>query len=62
MGSNGAHLTDRVSKYVKNAVSSCAVKDWQWLAARLAERLTHRDRGLLWYGIIAVVIMVIGTA
>jgi hypothetical protein len=48
------HLTDRVSKYVKNAVSSYAVKDWQWLA-RLMERLTHR--GLLLYGIIAVVIM-----
>ena len=49
-----AHLTDRVSKYVKNAISSYAVKDWQWLA-RLVERLTHR--GLLWYGVIAVILM-----
>ena len=30
------------------------VKDWQWLA-RLVERLTRR--GILWYGVIAVVIM-----
>lgn len=35
-------------------MSSCAVKDWQWLA-RLMERLTHR--GLLWCGIIAAVII-----
>ena len=49
-----AHLTSRVSKYVNDAISSCAVKDWQWLA-RLVERLTHR--GILWYGVIAVVIM-----
>ena len=54
MGLLCAHLTDRVSKYVKNAISSYAVKDWQWLA-RLVERLTHR--GLLWYGVIAVIIM-----
>ena len=43
-----ALLTDRVSKYVKNAVSSYAIKDWQWIA-RLVERLAHR--GLIWYGI-----------
>ena len=42
-------LTDRMSKYVKDAVSSYAVKDWQWLA-RLMEWLTHR--GILWFGLI----------
>jgi len=41
-----ALLTDRVSKYVKDAVSSYAIRDWQWLA-RLVEKLTHR--GLLCY-------------
>ena len=46
-----ALLTDRVSKYVKNAVSLYAIKDWQWIA-RLVERLAHR--GLIWYGIDAL--------
>ena len=41
-----ALLTDGVSKYVKDAVSSYAIRDWQWLA-RLVEKLTHR--GLLCY-------------
>ena len=48
-----ALLTDRVSKYVKNAVSSYAIKDWQWLA-RLVERLAHR--GIMQYEIEVVII------